>query len=354
MSDLAGIGLTVVLLILNAFFVGAEFALISARRTKIEPLAADGNRIAKITLYAMEHVSLMMAGAQLGITICSLALGSISEPAIAHLIEVPAAALGVPEAWLHPVALVIALSLVTYLHVVFGEMVPKNIALAGPDRMAKALSPLLVAIVFVLYPVLWLLNGIANICLRLIRVTPKNEVTSAFTRDEVAGLVEESHEGGLIELNDEKLLLGALQFAERDVRSVLLPMDRVRTLEPDVTLEAAEAASVQGFSRFPVRGANGSLAGYVHIKDLLTADEHLRDKPIPASLVRELPRVGPRDSLREVMAAMQRTSSHLAAVHDADSTTPETPLGIVTLEDVLEELVGEIRDDSRRLAVRGR
>ncbi|HCX84631.1 MAG TPA: hypothetical protein DHV14_05735, partial [Micrococcales bacterium] len=125
MSDVAGLGLTALLLVLNAFFVGAEFALISARRTKIEPRAAEGNPVARITLYAMEHVSLMMAGAQLGITICSLALGSISEPAIAHLIEAPMHAIGVPDAWQHPIALVIALSLVTYLHVVFGEMVPK-------------------------------------------------------------------------------------------------------------------------------------------------------------------------------------------------------------------------------------
>lgn len=352
MSDLAGIGLTIALLIFNAFFVGAEFALISARRTRIEPEAAEGKTIARITLYAMEHVSLMMAGAQLGITICSLALGSISEPAIAHLIEVPAAALGVPEAWLHPVALVIALSLVTYLHVVFGEMVPKNIALAGPDRMAKALSPFLVTIVFLLYPVLWVLNGIANLCLRLIRVQPKNEVTSTVTRDEVAGLVEESHEGGLIELNDERLLLGALQFSERDISSVLLPMSRVRTLPVGVTLQDAEAASVQGFSRFPIAAGDGSLTGYVHIKDLLTADEELRSQPIPAELVRELPRVAPGDTLREVMQAMQRSSSHLAAVHDPAGPSPEAPLGIVTLEDVLEELVGEIRDDSRRLASR--
>ncbi|WP_313557681.1 CNNM domain-containing protein, partial [Miniimonas arenae] len=230
MSDVAGLGLTALLLVLNAFFVGAEFALISARRTKIEPRAAEGNPVARITLYAMEHVSLMMAGAQLGITICSLALGSISEPAIAHLIEAPMHAIGVPDAWQHPIALVIALSLVTYLHVVFGEMVPKNIALAGPDRMAMGLAPFLVVIVWLLYPVLWLLNGIANITLRMLRVTPKDEVTSAFTRDEVAELVEESHEGGLIELNDEKLLLGALQFTERDISSVVLPLSRVRTL----------------------------------------------------------------------------------------------------------------------------
>lgn len=133
MSDLAGLLLTVVLLAGNAFFVGAEFALISARRTVIEPKALEGKWAAKVTLKAMENVSLMMAGAQLGITICTLALGAISEPAIAHLLEVPFAAIGIPEALQHPIAFAIALSMVTYLHVVIGEMVPKNIALATPS-----------------------------------------------------------------------------------------------------------------------------------------------------------------------------------------------------------------------------
>lgn len=350
MSDLTGILLTILLLVFNAFFVGAEFALISARRTKIEPRASEGNPVAKVTLYGMQHVSMMMAGAQLGITICSLLLGSISEPAIAHLIEVPMAALGVPEGWLHPVALVIALSLVTYLHVVFGEMVPKNIALAGPDRMALALTPVLVAITFVLYPVLWLLNGFANICLRLIRVTPQDEVTSAFTRDEVAELVEESHEGGLIELNDEKLLLGALQFTDRDVRSVLLPMAQVSTLSESVTPAEAEAAAAIGYSRFPVTSRSGFPVGYLHVKDIIGVDPDVREEPIDPDLIRTLPHVLATDSLRSVVQTMQASGSHLAAVYDGP--THPSPLGIVTLEDALEELVGEIRDDSRRMTGR--
>ncbi|PFG20050.1 hemolysin family protein [Serinibacter salmoneus] len=350
MSDLQGLGLTAVLLLANAFFVGAEFALISARRTKIEPRAEEGNPVAKMTLFAMEHVSLMMAGAQLGITVCSLALGSISEPAIAHLLEAPMDDLGIPAGWQHPIALVIALSLVTYLHVVFGEMVPKNIALAGPDRMAMVLSPILLAFCTLLYPVLWLLNGIANISLRIIRVTPKDEVTSAFTRDEVAGLVAEAHEGGLLELNDERLLLGALQFAERDIRSVLLPIEQVRTLPEGVTPAQAEAASAQGYSRFPVASSNGTLTGYIHIKDIIGIDPSHRDEPVPGAAVRPLPQVAPTASLREVMASMQRMSSHLAVVQEPASPIGTIPLGVVTLEDVLEELVGEIRDDSRRLA----
>ncbi|TDE89622.1 HlyC/CorC family transporter [Occultella glacieicola] len=348
MSAAVGIPLTLALLALNAFFVGAEFALISARRTKIEPLALEGSRRARITLSAMERVSMMMAGAQLGITIASLALGSISEPVIAHLLEVPFEAIGVPDALVHPISFAIALSLVTYLHVVLGEMVPKNIALAGPERMAMALAPPLTVIVRVLFPLLWVLNALANLILRMMRVQPRDEVASTFTRDEVASLVTESRSGGLIELNDERLLMGALQFSDRDVRSVLLPMATLRTLPEGASPATAESVSVEGFSRFPLRRPDGSLSGYVHIKDLLETDPLLRERPVPADVVRTLPDVRATDSLRSVLAAMQGSGAHLAQVRDTDGA----PLGVVTLEDVLEELVGVIRDDSRRLPAR--
>ncbi|CAM3707627.1 hemolysin family protein [Occultella aeris] len=348
MSAAVGIPLTLALLALNAFFVGAEFALISARRTKIEPLALEGSRRARITLGAMERVSMMMAGAQLGITIASLALGSISEPVIAHLLEVPFDAIGVPDALVHPISFAIALSLVTYLHVVLGEMVPKNIALAGPERMAMALAPPLTVIVRVLYPLLWVLNALANLVLRMMRVQPRDEVASTFTRDEVASLVSESRSGGLIELNDERLLMGALQFSDRDVRSVLLPLATLRTLPQGVSPAGAESVSVEGFSRFPLRRPDGTLSGYVHIKDLLETDPLRRERPVPADVVRTLPDVRATDSLRSVLAAMQASGAHLAQVLDTDGT----PLGVVTLEDVLEELVGVIRDDSRRLPAR--
>lgn len=345
MSDLAGLLLTVVLLAGNAFFVGAEFALISARRTVIEPKALEGKWAAKVTLKAMENVSLMMAGAQLGITICTLALGAISEPAIAHLLEVPFAAIGVPEALQHPIAFAIALSLVTYLHVVIGEMVPKNIALATPERSALVLGPILMGVVTVLRPLLWVMNGIANGILRLMRVQPKDEVTSVFTRDEVAALVAESRHGGLLEANDERLLLGALTFEERSVNGILIPMSKVTCLPSGVTTAQAEIIAADSYSRFPMLARDGSLAGYVHIKDLIEEDDAARDLPIEASQVRALPRIHADMPLRQALTIMQNSGAHLGAVISADGHVD----GIVTLEDMLEELVGQIRDDSRMI-----
>jgi CBS domain containing-hemolysin-like protein len=345
MSDLTGVLIAVLLLGLNAFFVGAEFALVSARRSEIEPRAEGGGRTAKITLDAMEHVSLMMAGAQLGITICSLGLGYIGEPAVAHLIEPLLHDVGLSESWLHPIAFAIALLVVVYLHVVIGEMVPKNIALAGPDRAALALAPPLVLIVRVLRPAIAGLNWIANVSLRALGVEPKDEVTSAFTRDEVAGLVEESHREGMLEHGEGQLLLDALQFEDRTARVVLLPMAELETVAPGVTAaQVEELAGRTGYSRFPVRLFDGTLTGYLHLKDLLGEGDGERERPVPARLRRTLPTVNVSDRLRTVLQTMQRSRAHLARVKDADGTV----LGVVALEDVLEELVGEVRDESRR------
>ena len=340
MSDTLAIVLAVVLLLLNAFFVGAEFALISARRSAIEPRAASGSRAARTTLRAMENVSLMMAAAQLGITLCSLGLGSVGEPAVAHQLERPFAALGVPEELLHPVAFVIALAVVVYLHVVIGEMVPKNLALAGPDRAALLLTPVLVVFARVLHPVIVVTNWVANHLLRLVRVEPKDEVTSSFTRDEVSDFVEESRREGLLEEGEESLALGALGFADRTAATVLLPMDTLTVLPEGVTVAQVEAVAARtGYSRYPVQRPDGALTGYIHVKDVLTTDDDVRAAPVPRRYVRDLTTVTDTDPLRVVLRRMQRSGAHLARVMDADDDI----VGVVALEDVLEELVGEVR-----------
>ena len=347
MSTELAIGISIVLLAGNAFFVGAEFALISARRSVIEPRAETGGWAARTTLRAMERVSLMLAGAQLGITVCSLGLGYLGEPAIAHLLEGPFEAAGVPEALVHPVAFAIALGLIGFLHVVLGEVVPKNISLSAPERAALTLGPLLSLVVKALHPAIALLNWIANVVLRAVGVEVRDEVASAFTRDEVAGLVDESRREGMLDQSERRLLVGALTFEERDARAVLLPLDRLETVAPDVTPhEVEQVAARTGYSRFPVR-REGRLVGYLHLKDALEIKDVHRHRPIASSWIRDLSAVDASDPLRAVLAAMQRSKSHLARVTAADGNT----LGVVALEDVLEELVGEVRDEMQRRAV---
>lgn len=341
MNDVTAVLLAVVLLVLNAFFVGAEFALVSARRSQIEPRAQDGSRLARTTLRAMEHVSLMMAGAQLGITICSLGLGAVGEPAVAHLIAPLLEALHVPHGLLHPIAFVIALGIVVFLHVVLGEMVPKNIALAGPDRAALVLGPPMYAIVTVLRPLIVGLNAIANGMLRLIRIEPKDEVNSTYTREEVAALVEESHGEGLIESDEYDRLAGALGFTEKTVSAVLMPSASLTTVRRGSSVAEVESVcAATGYSRFPVTGADGDLVGYLHIKDVIETDPDGRDRIVQDKWIRPFAPVAPTDALHEALEKLQRRGAHMARVVDPDGTT----LGLATLEDVIEELVGEIRD----------
>ncbi|MBL7497461.1 HlyC/CorC family transporter [Frankia sp. CNm7] len=345
MSDLVKLGLTVLLLLANALFVGSEFALISARRTAIEPLAAEGSWAARITLRAMEHVSLMLAGSQLGITVCTLGLGALAEPTIAHLIEGPFEAVGLPSAALHPVAFVIALGLVTFLHVVIGEMVPKNIALAMPDRAVLVLTPLLAGFVWLLRPVIFTLNWVANACLRLVRIEPKDEVASVFTRDEVAGLVDESRREGLLEADEHGLVSGALAFDERTARDVLLPREGLVTVPTDITpREIEQLAASTGYTRFPVHDFAGRLIGYLHLKDILETRPERRASPVAAKWLRPLTHVVEDATLRQALATMQRSGAHLGQVVDEQGES----LGLVALEDILEELVGEIRDEAAR------
>jgi CBS domain containing-hemolysin-like protein len=341
MSTTTAIIVGVLLLAGNAFFVGAEFALIAARRSQIEPLAASGSRMARTTLKAIENVTVMMAGAQLGITICSLGLGAVAEPAIAHLIEPGFEALGLPGPMVHAVAFAIALAIVVYLHVVLGEMVPKNIAIAGPERAALLLGPAIFAVVTVLRPVIVALNAMANGVVRLLRVEPRDEVSSSYTREEVAALVEESRGKGMIEKEEYDRLAGALGFTEKRVSTVLMRSQTLTTVHRGSTPADVEAlCAATGFSRFPVTAEDGELLGYLHIKDVLETDEPRRAARIEDRWIRPFATVAIDDPLHEALESLQRRGAHMAKVVDGSGTT----LGLVTMEDVIEELVGEIRD----------
>lgn len=328
-------------LLTNAFFVGAEFALISVRRSQIEPAALKGNTRARSTLWGLEHLSAAMATAQLGITISSLVLGAVAEPAIAHLLEPPFESIGVPDGLVHPIAFVIALTLATYLHMLIGEMIPKNIALAAPARTALILAPSLVALTRGLRPVIFGINAFANALLRLMKVEPKDEVASVFTDDELVRMVKGSSDAGLIEPADGERLRDALELGTRPVGEVMVPLAETVTVRHDVTPRLLEStAATSGFSRLPVTGPAGEVRGYLHIKDTLGVTE--RDLPLPATALRPVVRVRTDTPLDDAMTAMRSAGTHLAAVAGDEGTV----LGFVTMEDLLEELVGPATSDT--------
>nr|WP_276612455.1 hemolysin family protein [Kineococcus vitellinus] len=331
------------LLLGNGFFVGAEFAVLSARRSQIEPLAETSAR-ARSALVAMEHVSLMLAACQLGVTLCSLGLGAVAEPALAHLLEPLFHAVHLPEVLIHPVALVIALSAVTYLHVVVGEMIPKNLSIAGPDRAVLLLGPPLVAIGRVIGPLIRALNGLTNAALRAVGVEPKDEVSSAFTVEEVQSIVAESQREGTLD-DTGGLVTGALEFSDRSVGEIAVALEDLRTLPVGATPADVEALVARtGYSRFPVLDAAGELEGYLHLKDILYADDDRYHEPVPDKRIRQLGTLGEAEEVEDALAAMRRTGAHLARVVDGRGQVT----GVVFLEDVIEELVGEVSDAMQR------
>lgn len=344
MNSAPALVLAVLLLAANAFFVGAEFAVISARRSSIEPRAAAGDRRAKTVLYAMEHVSLMLACAQLGITVCSTSLGVVAEPAIAHLIEGPLVALGLSPDLAHPIGFIGALAVVVFAHVVLGEMVPKNLAVSGPERAVLWFGPPLVWVARIVAPVIGVLNWLANHTLRLFRVEPRDEVASAFTAQEVQSIVERSRAEGLLE-DSQGLLTGAIEFSDRSAYDVMVPVADLVVVRLGMTPDDVERLVARtGFSRFPVTDDTGALVGYLHLKDVLYAGPADRHEPVPAWRVRELAVATRDEEIEDALVEMRRSGAHLARVEDETMGT----LGIVFLEDILEELVGEVQDAMQR------
>src|SRR6476469_7137676 len=336
MSHALALWISVLLLLGNAFFVGAEFAAMAARRSTLEPMAAAGSARARMSPDALEHLGSMLATAQLGITICSVGLGALAEVALHEMLEDVFIAWHldqwISEAWLGPISLFVALNIVVYFHVVIGEMIPKNLAIAGPERAAR--------------PLVRVMECIAKVLVRLVfRVEPKDEITSAFTADEVAHIVAESHAEGLLEEEREGLVRSALDFSDKLDSQVAVPVDSLVTVSFGATPADIEKLMARyGYSRFPVRTVEGEVTGYLHLKDILYADDERQTQPVPLKRVRRLATVSPNDDVDDVLGTMQHTGAHLARVVDADGVVS----GVVFLEDVLEELVGEVSDATQR------
>ncbi|MDR3359827.1 MAG: hemolysin family protein [Bifidobacteriaceae bacterium] len=327
------------LLAANAFFVGAEFAIMSVRRSQVEPRAAVGSKAARMVVYALEHMPSMLATLQLGVTVASTSLGAVAESALAHALTPPIHALGLPTVTAHAIAAAIALVAVVYLHVVLGEMAPKNLALAAPERAALLLGPPLVVLALALTPITAALRGVAWVALKALRVTPKAEVASAFTAVELAAIVHHSTEVGVLP-DADGLISGALEFSTKTAADVMVAEADLVCVSAEVTPGELEARVAKtGFSRFPVRDAAGALSGYLHIQDVLdlTGAER-RDQPVPPGRVRPMLAAEAGDQIEDVLATMRLTRSHLVAV----------PGGVVFMEDVIEELVGEIKDAMQR------
>lgn len=333
--------LAVVFLAGNAVFVGAQFALITARHDQVEPMTESGNRRAAIALRQMRALDRMLAGSQLGIALCSLGLGAVAEPAFAHQLERLFDALSLPQNLLHPVAFVLALAFVSFCHMVLGEMVPKNLALAGPATAALWLAPPMSVWTRVTGPLLRVISALANGLLRLFGVRVTSELRGPYTAEEFSHLVDESAAEGLLAEDERDRLQQALALDVLTARDVVLPTDRLVTLTPDATVGQLEhAIATSGYSRYPLCDGTRIL-GYVHAKDLLWLADLDAGDPLPESARRPLTPLPAEATLAQALTVMQRQDTHMAQVVEAGDV-----LGVITLEDVLERLLGEVRSGS--------
>jgi len=339
--------ISLVLLALNGFFVAAEFALIAAKRHRLEQ-AAETSRAARAAVAGIRELSLMLAGAQLGITLCTLGLGALAKPAVADLLEPALRWTGLPDAVAYGVAFAISLVLVVFLHMVVGEMAPKSWAIAHPER-----SALILALPFRAFArsVRWLLsglNGVTNSLLRLMKVDPQDELAQAHRPDDLRMLLRQSAEHGLIPEGQQRLLTRMLQVQRTTLREVMVPIAQTASVTEHTTARAIERRSLQcGRSRFPVTDLRGRYVGLVHIREAMRATARGED-PSARSLMAPVLTLPASMPVAQAVTAMRAERSQLALVEDGEIQ------GIAALEDLLEELIGDFEDetDTRPVGVR--
>ena len=351
MSDWLLFGLGIVLTAGTGVFVASEFALVNLDRAVLQSRLERGEKGLGVVVAALRHTSTHLSSAQLGITLTTLLTGYTMEPAVSRLLSGPLLAAGLPGDVVRPVAAVVAVSLATLLSMIFGELVPKNLALALPEAVGRFVAPIQIAFTTVFGPFVRLLNGFSNVVVRAFGVEPQEELSSARTVEELASLVRHSASEGSLDPRAATLLTKTLDFAEFTAGDVMTPRTRMAALPATSTASDVIAlARDTGHSRFPITGAGiDDVIGVVHVKGALAVPRERRDETPVTAFMREVSFV-PDTQTVDVLLGQLRGGSQLAVVLDEYGGTA----GVVTLEDLVEELVGEVADehDRREAAVR--
>jgi CBS domain containing-hemolysin-like protein len=328
----------------NAFFVAAEFSLLAVRESRLEQLSAEGSKRAASALAGKRQLSLMLAGAQLGITICSLLLGAIAEPAVVHLLEGWIKFANPPEALTHTIAFAIGLAIVVFLHMVVGEMAPKSWAIADPERSTMILVTPFRLFALVVKPLIAVLNWMANGLVRLLGVEPQDERAMAHSAGDLLFLLRESADAGSIGDDERALYARSIRLPEIDAADAMVPRRKVVYVTADQTAsDIAAAARESGRSRFPVcEGDLDHVVGVAHVKDVIALDESVWDATTAIELSQPPFVTHEHKALEDLLVEMRARRQHLAIVVDEHGIVS----GIITLEDVIERLIGDFYDES--------
>ncbi|MCX7737328.1 MAG: hemolysin family protein [Candidatus Kapabacteria bacterium] len=336
--------LTVLLVLLNAFFVAAEFAIVKVRISQIELRVRSGSRLAKLTKHLILHLDAYLSATQLGITLSSLGLGWIGEPVVAKVLIdiIHFLGLGISEQLIHKISLPLAFVLITILHIVFGELAPKSLAIQRSEQVSLFIALPLRLFYFIFSPFIWILNGFANLFIKLIGFEPVTESQNLHSSDELRYIIEESSKSGSIEPTEHKLIENIFEFKDTPIKQIMVPRGKIVAIEASMTInQAVELFKSEGYSRMPIFDQSiDNIIGIVFAKDLIginleSGNESVKNYMKQAFFVSE------EEKISNIMKIMQRDKIHLAIVLDEFGGTA----GLVTMEDILEEIVGEIQDE---------
>ena len=340
MRDALGVASVLVLVLLNGFFVAAEFAIVKVRGTRIAELAGEGRRHAKVAQHLVGHLDAYLSATQLGITMASLGLGWVGEPALAHLLAPLFEALGISSPnTIRVVSVIFAFAIITFLHIVIGELAPKSIAIQKAEAVTLWTASPLRLFYRVFRPIIWLFNGAATGLLRLVDIQPASEAQLAHSEEELRMIISASQEGGHIDEVEQAIMRRALIFGEHAVGEIMVPRTEMATLPTEMAIaQALEEVAMSNHTRYPVYEDDmDDTIGYVHVKDLYRAD---RSRPV-RTLLRPIGFIAETASIELALKRFQSTRTPLAIVVDEHGGTA----GLVTIQDVIEELIGEVQDE---------
>lgn len=346
---LIAILVTILLILLNGVFVAVEFAVVTSKRSKMQRLAESGDKSAQMGLELMMNLPLSISGAQLGITVTSLGLGLVAEPAFAKIIEnFITDPLGLPKTLSHALAFGFALFIVVFIHMVIGEMVPKNLALTNPEVVLCKVARPHRSFVILFRPIIWFLNNVSSLLLKPFGIKQVDELGNAYTAKELHKLIGEVKTGGDLDQGEHDILAGALLFQDKRISSVMVPWVNVISVSEGDLIDNVRLTAIEsGHSRLPVRQGE-TVQGFLHVKDLLHYEKESNQLKLTDEIAREILIISPDQTLDDLLREMRETKIHFALVGE----NPNEFVGIATLEDVVEAIVGEIIDESDKVSSR--
>ncbi|WP_459477284.1 hemolysin family protein [Clostridium saccharoperbutylacetonicum] len=341
MITLINVIIVIFLVFMNGFFVATEFAMVKVRKSRVETLALDGNKNAKYTLKIVKDLNSYLSACQLGITLASLGLGWVGEPAFADMLRPLINLFNLPEITLHSIAVVLGFSIITALHIVLGELVPKSLAIISAEKIALYTALPLIGFYKITYPIMWSFNHSTNLVLKIFGISQVDEHEAAHTDEEIKLLVEDSYKHGLIDQTELTFVDNIFDFSEKTVREIMIPRtDMACVFIEDSFEEIVKYVLEEQLTRYPIcKDSKDNVIGFIHIKDLfklkIEGNENIE------GIIREIKFVPESLSISELFTAFKEEKAQMAIIIDEFGGTS----GLVTTEDILEEIVGEIQDE---------